>query len=129
MSKSVRIRFPRARARKTPYLFSGSSLRNSDTNAQDSISAQLALVRTPVELDQKVIDLLLVRDFDPGLDEFGSDDRVDVGYGFGDALADIVRFVAIAQLDGFVDTCRGAGRNCSAESTCVCAIGNGLDVK
>jgi len=65
-------------------LLAGASLSNRDRDAEDSVSAEFALVRGSVELDQEVVDLLLLGDLESRVDEGGGDDVVDVS----DRLAD-----------------------------------------
>ena len=66
-------------------LFRSTSISDGDGDAKDRVRAKLALVGRAVELDQEVVNILLVGDLEPGLDELGRDDGVDVLDGLLDA--------------------------------------------
>ena len=55
--------------------------------AEDGIGTELALVGCAVELDQEVVDLSLLRDFEARLDQCGCDGVVDVSDGLGNTFA------------------------------------------
>jgi hypothetical protein len=84
------------------YLLSGGSLRNSQTDTENGVSTQLSLVRSPVELDQEVVDLWLVLNIDVFFDESGADDVVDVGDGLCNTLTSPLGLVSITELNSFV---------------------------
>ena len=67
-------------------LLGSSSFRNCDGHTEDGVGTELALVWCAIELDQEVINLLLLRHFEPGLDQCGRDRVVDVGNGLGDTF-------------------------------------------
>jgi hypothetical protein len=67
-------------------LLGSSSFRNCNGHAEDGVSTELALVWCAIKLDQEVINLLLLRHLEPGLDQCGRDYVVDVGNGLGDTL-------------------------------------------
>ena len=60
-------------------------VRNCDGYAKDGVGTELALVRCPVELYQKVVDILLLRDIEARPDQCGRDGVVDIGDGLEDA--------------------------------------------
>jgi hypothetical protein len=72
-------------------LLSRSSFCDGDGHAKDGVGAELALVGGTVKFDEEVVNLLLRRDCEARLDEFGSDNVVDVRYGFADAWTDCER--------------------------------------
>ena len=59
-------------------LLRGTSICNGDGHAKDRVSTELALVRRAIELDEEVVDLLLLRDLESGLDQLWRDGIVDV---------------------------------------------------
>lgn len=59
-------------------LLTRGSLRNGHGNTKNGVCAEFTLVRSAVKLDQEVIDFFLLSDLEPGLDEFGCDDFIDV---------------------------------------------------
>jgi len=65
------------------YLLSGSGLGDSHGDTEDSVGTEFALVRGTIEVNKELINLFLVGDVEFGLDEFGSDNVVDVGDGLG----------------------------------------------
>ena len=106
-------------------LLSSSSGGNGDRNTKDGVRAKLALVGGTVKLDEEVIDLLLLGDLEASLEKFRSNDVVDVGDSLADTcsddhtsikyclrrrtcrlrtLANVGVLVAIAELNGFVNT-------------------------
>jgi hypothetical protein len=89
------------------YLLSGTGLGNGHGDTQDGVGTQLALVRGSVQLDQKVVNLLLLSDLETALNEGLGDDVVDVGDGLGDTLAHVGVLVSIPELNGLVDTSGG----------------------
>ena len=74
-----------------------------------ALAPKLRFVRRAVGLDHVAVESALVGGVEAG-DGFG-DRAVDVGDGFEHAFAEIVRFVAVAQFDGFVLAGGGAGGN------------------
>ena len=70
-------------------LLSGTGLRHCDTNAEDGVGTELALVGGSVELDEEVVDLLLLGDLKLGLDQLGTDDVVHVGDGLEDTCTGV----------------------------------------
>ena len=76
------------------------SLRGCQRNAEDRVRPKSALVRRPVELDQRPVDADLVEGIAPpdGVGELA----VDVRDGLHDALAP-VGMLAVAELDRLVD--------------------------
>ncbi len=69
-------------------------------DAKDGVRAELALVRSPVEGDQRRVETRLIRGV--CAEKLGGNDLADVGDGLEDALAAVLGLVAIAQLDRFV---------------------------
>jgi len=69
---------------KGDTLLSSTGLSDCDGHAENSISAELALIRGTIKFDKEIIDIFLVEDGETRLDEFRCDDVVDVG----DSLAD-----------------------------------------
>ena len=63
-----------------------SSIRNCNGYAEDGVGTELALVRCAIELDQKVINLLLLRHLETRLDQCRSDCVIDVGNGLENTL-------------------------------------------
>ena len=86
------------------YLFSGTSLGDGETDAQDGIGAQLGLVGGTIELVQEVIDLGLVLDIQVLLDDSRGDSVIDVGDGLEDTLATPLGLVSITELTSLVLT-------------------------
>ncbi len=82
--------------------FCGSSLGNSQGNAQDGVGAQLALGSGAVQLDHGLIDGALLSSVHA--DDLGSDYLVHIVYGLENALAAIALFVSITELQGLVLT-------------------------
>ena len=62
-------------------LFSRTSLSDSNGDAEDCVSAELALVRRAIEADEQVINLSLLGDFQPRLEKRLGNDRVHVADG------------------------------------------------
>ena len=85
-------------------LLGGTGLGDGHRDTEDGIGTQLALVGGSVELDEEVIDLLLLGDFETALDQGLGDDVVDVRDSLGDTLAHVGRLVTVPELDGLVDT-------------------------
>ena len=87
----------------------GAGLGHGAGDREDRVGAEAALVLGAVELDQRVVDeaLLAGVEAEDRLADFG----VDVLDGFGDALAEIARGVAVAQLDRLLRAGRRAGRD------------------
>jgi hypothetical protein len=67
-------------------LLGSGSIRNCNGYAEDGVGTKLALVRCAIEPDQEVINLLLLRHFETGLDQCGRDCVVDVGNGLEDTF-------------------------------------------
>lgn len=67
-------------------LFSGGGLCNSNRDTEDSVCTKISLVGCIVEFDEEIVDVLLRRDVQTGLDQLRGDDVVDVGYSFAYAL-------------------------------------------
>jgi hypothetical protein len=63
-----------------------SSIGNCNGYAEDGVGTELALVWCAIKLDQKVINLLLLRHFKIRLDQCGRDCVVDVGNGLEDTF-------------------------------------------
>lgn len=66
------------------HLLSGGSLGHGHGNTEDGVGSELTLVGGSIELDEEFVDGLLVGDWQAGLDEFGTEDLVDVLDGLGD---------------------------------------------
>ncbi len=94
-------------------------------NGENGIRAQLALVRSAVELDHFAIDTALVFSVHP--DDRGSNDIGDVFDGVECALAEIAGLVAVAKFNGFMFTRGGAGWDSSASFAAVGQINVGFD--
>jgi hypothetical protein len=62
-------------------LLNGSSLSDSNADAENGVGSELTLVRGTVELDEEVIDVLLSGDLKARLDQFRSNNVVDIGDG------------------------------------------------
>lgn len=65
-------------------LVSGSSLGNGHGDTEDSVGTELALVLSTVELNEKVVNLLLGGDGKLRVDKGGGNDLVDVLNGLED---------------------------------------------
>lgn len=65
-------------------LLRSSSLSYGNGNTEDGVCTELALVGGAVELDEEIIDVLLRGDGKAGLDEFRSDNVVNIGNSLGD---------------------------------------------
>lgn len=65
-------------------LLGSAGLSDSDTDTQDGISTELALVGGTVELDEEIVDILLFGYIETGLDECRADGIVDVLNGVED---------------------------------------------
>jgi hypothetical protein len=63
----------------------------------------------------------LICDLEARVDERRAENLDDVLYCFCDALSKVLGFVAISELDSFVNTSRGTGRYTSSEEACGCA--------
>ena len=96
----------------------GGGARHGHGNGQHRVRAEIALVRRAVEIDHDLVDLRLQRGV--VTDQRFRDRPVDVGDGFGRALAQIAMLIAIAQFDGFMLAGGSAARNGGAA---VAAIG------
>jgi len=59
-------------------LLCSTSLYSSDGNTEDSVSTELALVWSAVELDEEVVDLFLLCNLEARLDELRAEDGVDI---------------------------------------------------
>jgi len=97
-------------------LLSSTRLRNCDGNAEDGVCAEFALVRCAVKFDQEVVDLLLLGDGNSRFDKGRGDNVVDVRDRLGDTFAQVGIFIAITELNGFVDTSRCTRGNGSTET-------------
>ena len=91
--------------RVTCHLLGGAGLCNSQAHTQDSIGSQLGLVLCAIELDQKLVDLGLILDIEPFLQDSRSNDVVDVGYGLQDTLSIPFGLISIAQFACLVLAC------------------------
>ena len=90
-----------------------SRVSGSQRHAQDSVSAELALCRSAVELEHLIVEAALVEHV-PTL-KGRSDDIVDVGNSLQDALAAETILVTIAKLKSLVLTSAGTRWNtCTA---------------
>ncbi len=90
----------------------GGGVRDGQRDAQHGVGAELALVVGPVELDHGGVDLALVGGVEA--DDLLGDRLVDVLDSLQDALAQVARLVAVAQLDGLELAGGSAGRDRSA---------------
>ena len=81
--------------------------RGGQRNGQDRIGAQTALIRRAIEIDHDAIDGGLLRGFVPV--KRRGDFLAYVSDRIANALAEIARLIAIAQLDGFMLAGRSAG--------------------
>ena len=87
----------------------GRRARRGHRDGEDGVRAEIALVRRAVGFDHAAVERALVGGIEPG-DRAGQR-AVHVGDGFEHALAEIARFVAVAQFDGFVLAGGCAGRH------------------
>lgn len=62
----------------------GTGLSNSNGDTQDGVSSQLGLVWCAIKLDQEVVDSLLLSYLEASLDDFRSNNVIDVGNGLKD---------------------------------------------
>jgi len=85
-------------------LLSSTSLSNSNRDAENSVSAKLALIRRSVKLDEEVVDLALRSDRYSRLDELRCDDRIYVVDGFRNTFANIVGLVTVAKFNSLMNT-------------------------
>ncbi len=90
----------------------GSGFCHSEGNAEDGVCAEVRFGGGAVESEHFFVDGNLVES--AHANEGGSDYVVDVGYCFEHAFAHVAGFVAVAELEGFVNAGRCAGGNGSA---------------
>src|SRR5690606_29275600 len=76
-------------------------------DAEERVGAELRLVRRPVELEERAVELRLVRGVEA--EERRRDDLVHVRHGLGHALAEVLALVSIAELERLV-LARGCSR-------------------
>ena len=88
-----------------------------ERHAQDRIGPEARLVRSAVEVDQRVVDRLLV--FDVGISQAPCYLALDVRDRPRDSLAAVTFGIAVTQLDSFVRAGRGAGRHDRAAAASV----------
>jgi len=103
-----------------PWLLEGNggSTRGSHGNGKDGIGAEAGLRGRAVESNHFVIEGALIGGVETGYG-FG-DFVVGVGDGFEHTFAKIFRFVAVAELEGFVFAGGGTGRDrCPAERSAI----------
>lgn len=93
------------RRRECVYLLSSTGLSDGKGDAQNSVSAKLALVGSAVERVEELVNLGLVLDIKVLLDQSRANDGVDVGDGLGNTLASPLSLVAIAEFNSLVLTC------------------------
>src|SRR6185369_4838452 len=86
-----------------------SGLRRRKADAKDRIRPESALVRRPVEVDQRTVELRLL--FGVEADDRVRDLAIDRLNGLLDTLSAPAAPVAIAKLDGFVSTSRCTRRH------------------
>ena len=79
-------------------------------NGEDGVGAKIAFVRRAVGLDHAAVERALVGGVEAG--HRAGNLAVHVGDGFEHAFAEVARFVAIAQFDGFVLAGGRARRHC-----------------
>ena len=87
----------------------GRGLRDGERDAEDGVGAETRLVRRAVEIDHRLVDGDLVLRLHAA--DMIEDLAVDRRDGLGDALAEELGFVAVAQLDRLVRAGRGARRH------------------
>src|SRR2546428_5416734 len=83
--------------------------RRRERHAEDRVRPQLGLVRSAVEIDQRLVEAALVRRV-PSFDR-GRDRPLDVLHRFAPALAAVALAVAVPELDGVVSAGRRARRD------------------
>ena len=87
----------------------GRSVRGRQADSEERVGAELRLVRRAVKVDEQPVEADLVESVDP--EQLRPDRVVDVAHGRQHALAAVPLRVAVAQLDRFVCTGRGSGRD------------------
>lgn len=87
------------------HLLSSASLGSSQADTEDGVGTELGLVGGPIEVVEELVNVGLVLDVEALLDQSGADDRVDVLDGLGDALAEPLGLVAVAELARLVLAC------------------------
>ena len=90
----------------------GSSLSHGERDAEDSVSAELALGLGAVKGDHLEVDLTLVEG--AHTIELRGDDVVDVLNSLEDALTEVAALVSVTELESFVFPCGGTTRYSSA---------------
>ena len=91
--------------RSSAYLLSSTSLSNGQTDAENSIGTEFALVLSTIEAVEERIGLGLVLDINALLDQGRTNDGVDILHSLADALATPFGLITVAKLAGFVLTC------------------------
>ena len=82
-------------------LLDGSSLGNGNTDTENGVGSELTLVRSSVELDKEVIDVLLGGDLEARLDQLGGNNVIDVRNGLRNTCARVNKLY----LKNFVHGC------------------------